>query len=101
MASPTPAPNIASPLSAKSEALLSKVHPQLAMRIRQMAQQAFAANLPFLVTQGLRTWKEQDALYEQGRTKPGKIVTKAKGGQSYHNFGLAVDIVLLDALGKV
>lgn len=47
------------------------------------------------VTQGLRTIKEQDDLYASGRTKPGKIVTKAKGGQSYHNYGLAVDLVEL------
>jgi len=43
----------------------------------------------------LRTNAEQDALYAIGRTKPGKIVTNAKGGWSYHNYGLAVDIVLL------
>ena len=43
----------------------------------------------------LRTFAEQDALYAQGRTKPGAIVTKAKGSQSYHNYGLALDIVLL------
>lgn len=43
----------------------------------------------------LRTFAEQDALFAQGRTKPGKKVTNAKGGQSYHNYGLAVDIVLL------
>lgn len=50
----------------------------------------------------LRTFAEQDALYAQGRTKlfdaDGKklgIVTKAKGGQSIHNFGLALDIVLI------
>lgn len=50
----------------------------------------------------LRTFAEQDALYAQGRTKlfdaNGKrlgIVTKAKGGQSIHNYGLAIDIVLL------
>lgn len=43
----------------------------------------------------LRTFAEQDALYAQGRTKKGKIVTNAKGGQSYHNYGLAIDIVLL------
>ena len=44
----------------------------------------------------LRTFAEQDALYNQ---KP--KVTKAKGGQSYHNYGLAVDIVLLLNDGKV
>lgn len=43
----------------------------------------------------LRTIKEQNDLYAQGRTKKGNIVTNAKGGQSYHNFGLAIDIVLL------
>jgi len=50
----------------------------------------------------LRTFAEQDALYAQGRTKlfdaNGNrlgIVTKSKGGQSYHNYGLAFDIVLI------
>lgn len=50
----------------------------------------------------LRTNKEQDELYAQGRTKlfdnNGKRlgkVTNAKGGQSIHNYGCALDIVLL------
>lgn len=43
----------------------------------------------------LRTFAEQDAIYAQGRTKPGKIVSNAKGGLSMHNYGLAVDIVLI------
>ena len=43
----------------------------------------------------LRTIKEQDELYQIGRTKAGKIVTNAKGGQSYHNWGLAFDLVLI------
>jgi peptidoglycan L-alanyl-D-glutamate endopeptidase CwlK len=42
-----------------------------------------------------RTFAEQDALYAQGRTKKGTKVTNARGGQSYHNYGLAIDIVLL------
>ena len=48
----------------------------------------------------LRTFAEQDALYAQGRTTKGKVVTKAKGGLSYHNYGLAVDIVLLKDTNK-
>lgn len=40
---------------------------------------------------GNRTWAEQDALYAQGRTKPGSIVTKAAGGSSNHNFKIALD----------
>ncbi len=43
----------------------------------------------------LRTNQEQNDLYAIGRTKPGKKVTNAKGGQSYHNYGMAVDIVLI------
>lgn len=43
----------------------------------------------------LRTFEEQALLYAQGRTKAGKKVTDAAAGQSYHNYGFAVDIVLL------
>lgn len=43
----------------------------------------------------LRTFAEQDALFAQGRTRKGARVTNARGGQSYHNYGLAIDIVLL------
>lgn len=43
-----------------------------------------------------RSFSEQNELYAKGRTKPGKKVTNAKAGQSFHNFGLAVDIVLVD-----
>ena len=43
----------------------------------------------------LRTFAEQDELYAQGRTKPGRIVTQAKGGQSLHCYGLALDIVII------
>lgn len=46
-------------------------------------------------SQTLRTIKEQDDLYAQGRTKRGPKVTNAKGGQSIHNYGLAFDIVIL------
>jgi peptidoglycan L-alanyl-D-glutamate endopeptidase CwlK len=43
----------------------------------------------------LRTIKEQNELYQKGRTTPGPKVTNAKGGQSYHNYGLAFDLVLI------
>lgn len=47
------------------------------------------------ITQALRTIKEQNDLYAIGRTKPGKKVTNAKGGESVHNYGFAVDICLM------
>lgn len=43
----------------------------------------------------LRSFAEQELEYAKGRTAPGAIVTFARGGQSYHNYGLAVDIVFL------
>ncbi|MFT3704625.1 MAG: M15 family metallopeptidase [Agriterribacter sp.] len=45
------------------------------------------------IVQGLRTFEAQNDIYQQGRTKPGAIVTNAKAGSSYHNYGLAIDVV--------
>jgi len=55
----------------------------------------FGKNIRLRFAQTLRTFTEQDALFALGRTKPGKKVTNAKGGQSIHNYGLAFDIVIL------
>lgn len=52
------------------------------------------------VAQALRTNAEQQALYDIGRTKPGKIVTNAKPGTSYHNYGFAVDLFFLNDKGE-
>lgn len=46
------------------------------------------------ITETMRSFERSDELYAQGRTKSGKIVTNAKAGQSYHNYGLAIDFVL-------
>jgi peptidoglycan L-alanyl-D-glutamate endopeptidase CwlK len=40
-------------------------------------------------------FRSQDKLFAQGRTTKGAKVTNVKGGFSYHNYGLALDIVLL------
>ena len=45
----------------------------------------------YIIIGGNRSWAEQDALYALGRTQPGSRVTKARGGQSNHNFGIAAD----------
>lgn len=74
-----------------SEARLEHVHPKLAEKIRKMAEMLAGEGIEIRVVQGFRTWAEQQALYEQGRTTEGKIVTNCPGGHSYHNFGLAVD----------
>jgi peptidoglycan L-alanyl-D-glutamate endopeptidase CwlK len=57
---------------------------------------AAASGLRLEVISGLRTWEEQADLYAQGRTKSGSVVTNARPGSSWHNFGLAVDLGLFD-----
>lgn len=75
-----------------SEARLSFVNPNLATKIISMADMLSSEGIFFRVTQGYRTFAEQAAIYAQGRTAPGKIVTKAAPGHSWHEFGLAVDV---------
>ena len=70
---------------------LALVHPLLREKVNAAAAQLAAEGTYFRVAQGLRTYAEQDALYAQGRTTPGHIVTNARGGHSNHNFGCAVD----------
>lgn len=79
----------------RSEANIKTLDPKCQERFRKWLKDAKEiANdyeCDYIVISGNRTWKEQDALYEQGRTKPGNRVTNARGGQSNHNFGIAVD----------
>ena len=75
---------------------VSKLHPKVrdeAAKAIDNAELGFPPNMAMRVVQGLRTIAEQNALYAKGRTSPGPIVTKAKGGSSYHNYGLAIDLV--------
>lgn len=59
------------------------------------AEQAMAVHgVRVEVISGLRSWGQQAELYAQGRTKPGRIVTKARPGSSWHNYGLAIDLGL-------
>ena len=53
------------------------------------------------VTAGLRTMAVQAALYAQGRTRPGQIVTYAEPGDSAHNVGLAIDVALQPTPGAL
>lgn len=82
--------------SLTSEERLAELHPELALRARKI--DALLPSLSIQVAQGLRTWAQQQLLYEQGRTSPGKIVTNCPGGMSWHNFGLAVDLFPEDVI---
>jgi peptidoglycan LD-endopeptidase CwlK len=70
---------------------LTMLHPDFVARIREVLAACRAAGADFWATSGYRSAAEQDALYAQGRTKPGGIVTNSQGFQSAHNFGIAID----------
>ncbi len=85
---------------------LSDVHFNLLPLFQQFQKDLQREGIEFIVTCTYRSNKEQNTLYAQGRTTPGKIVTNARGGQSEHNFTVngvpaskAIDIVPM-FLGK-
>lgn len=71
------------------------LHPYVKKLAEELVIRAMNNGIPVIITQTLRTIKEQDELYAQGRTKQGRIVTKARGGESMHNYGLAFDVALV------
>jgi peptidoglycan L-alanyl-D-glutamate endopeptidase CwlK len=78
-----------------SEDRIKLLHPAIAGKtlslLNQFEQEHGTEEVCIRVVQGLRTIEEQNALYAKGRTAPGPVVTKAKGGCSYHNYGLSID----------
>lgn len=72
---------------------LTGVHPALALYVRRILDAMKALGFEMMVTDGLRTTAQQKALYAQGRTTPGHIVTYADGDmrKSKHQTGHAVD----------
>lgn len=69
---------------------LDKVHPVLAEKARIIVQLAADEGYQLQIAQGLRTFAEQDKLFAKHPK-----VTNARGGQSMHNYGLAVDFVFV------
>ncbi|ANY67747.1 hypothetical protein BBD42_15690 [Paenibacillus sp. BIHB 4019] len=89
-----------SEVKAKSAARLSGLLPVVKAAAEALIERSYKRGVPIVITQGLRTYAEQDALYAQGRTKAGSIVTNARAGYSYHNFGVAIDFSLLSEDGR-
>lgn len=76
---------------------LTDLHPAMQAQAALVLEKAAEAGVSLLVTCTRRSLEEQAELYAQGRTAPGRIVTKAKPGESAHNFGLAMDCVPMRA----
>lgn len=72
----------------------SLLYPPFATILIEFEHALTNAGLHFHLYDALRTWEMQDELYSKGRTSLGAIVTNAKGGDSWHNYGLAADYIL-------
>ncbi len=74
--------------------------PKFEKRLLHMEAELAAKGIHVRRTCAYRSIEEQNRLYAQGRTRPGPIVTNAKGGESWHNYGLAADYAFV-VNGKV
>jgi len=63
------------------------------MAALETIDECLKAGATYSAQSGFRDFAAQNRLYAQGRTTPGHIITKAHGGESAHNFGLAIDFV--------
>jgi peptidoglycan L-alanyl-D-glutamate endopeptidase CwlK len=82
-----------------TEKRIETLHPKLREMVREIYQKInenlVNKNIICRFTSTYRTAKEQNDLYAQGRTATGNVVTMAKAGQSYHNYGMAIDVCLI------
>jgi len=80
---------------------ITKLHPDLQIKLNQLIAECKKQGLIIGISECVRTVAEQDALYAKGRTKPGKIVTNARGSSysSMHQWGVAFDFYRNDGKG--
>lgn len=86
---------------ARSEKNIATLQPKAQLLARRMLSTLRDSGINARIISGTRTYAEQNALFAKGRDgNAGPIVTRARGGQSNHNFGIAWDIGVFDAKGK-
>lgn len=73
---------------------VAELHPLVRQKFTDFINECETTlGVTFRISMGYRSIDEQNKIYAQGRTTPGNIVTNAKGGTSFHNYGLAIDLV--------
>jgi peptidoglycan L-alanyl-D-glutamate endopeptidase CwlK len=82
----------------RSERNIATLNPKAQTASRQWLAAVRAASIPAVIIEGTRTFARQKELYDQGRSKPGKIVTNSRPGTSKHNFGAAWDFVVFEGV---
>lgn len=66
-----------------------------------LLEQSADIDIDVVITDGIRPVEEQNELYAEGQSVGGDVVTNARGGESYHNYGLAIDYALRKPGGKI
>ncbi|WP_325948471.1 M15 family metallopeptidase [Heyndrickxia sporothermodurans] len=79
----------------------TELNPVVKERTQQLVQRAAKKGITVVITDDFRSAADQNQLYKKGRTVSGSVVTNAKGGESYHNYGLAVDFALKNHSGDI
>ena len=93
--------NLNSKIDKPSVKKIMTLHPKIRFEVLHIFKECYKQNLKIRIVQGYRTFAEQDELYAQGRTKPGPVVTKSRGGMSNHCYGLSIDFCLLKSDGSI
>lgn len=75
---------------------LDDLTPECQTLCQKLIDECKKVGIDLLITSTFRDVESQNALYAQGRTKPGKVVTNAKGGQSFHQYKIAFDVVPIE-----
>lgn len=78
----------------------SGMNPVVKESALELIKRAYKEKIYVQISSGFRSFADQNALYAQGRTKSGNVVTNARGGYSNHNFGLAIDYFLVSDDGS-
>jgi peptidoglycan L-alanyl-D-glutamate endopeptidase CwlK len=78
----------------------SHLFPPFAETLLRLEDRLARAHLPFYLFEGLRSHAIQADYWAQGRDRPGDIITWARPGESWHQYGLAGDYVLDGMLDK-
>lgn len=81
--------------------LTEALHPTIKKKTDQLVEIAAKKDIHVVITDTVRTMEEQDRLYAKGRSAEGNIVTDAQAGESYHNYGLAIDYAIENKKGNV
>ncbi len=81
----------------RSDALIAGLDPSVQPLAKQLIRDAAKDGVSLVVVQGFRSIEYQNKLYAQGRDNNKSVVTGVKGGDSWHNYGLAFDVAMVSS----